>query len=303
MTAYLRGREEVVRALGWKIQYAEWIALVCLTGGYFTRAQLAVFLGVGYRRARHIVREMLKREIVTEAPLEGRMVCRVPGIRIYRALRVPYLCPRAAASMHLVMRRLLSLDYVLEHPGLCWLPAEAEQVGAFDALGIGREHLPSRLCGGKASHHFPDGLPIAVDGGRAHFAFADPGYAVGVPFRRWAKAHRPLWEMLRVRGYTVEVVAVVRTVRELQRARRQLKWWSRPVEQGSEEGRAVRRELGQIERTILEGNDDALAPYGDIQGALRRIVELRKLERSLRPEPTVDAFDIWRSDRLRGGWS
>ena len=33
------------------------------------------------------------------------------------------------------MRRLLSLDYVLEHPGLPWLPTESEKVGAFKALG------------------------------------------------------------------------------------------------------------------------------------------------------------------------
>ena len=152
-------------------------------------------------------------------------------------------------------------------------------------------------------HHFPDALPIAVDGGRARFAFADPGYTVGVAFRRWAKAHRPLWEMLRARGYAIEVVAVVRTVRELQRARRQLECWARPVAPGSEKGGAVRRELEQVERAILEGDGDALAPYGDLQGGLRRIAELRKLELSRRPRPTVDASDTWRSMRLPGGWS
>ena len=40
------------------------------------------------------------------------------------------------------MRRLLSLDYVLEHPGLPWLPTESEKVGAFEALGIERRIAP-----------------------------------------------------------------------------------------------------------------------------------------------------------------
>ena len=48
------------------------------------------------------------------------------------------------------MRRLLSLDYVIEHSGLPWLPTEPEKVAAFEALGIERELLPSRLYRGAA---------------------------------------------------------------------------------------------------------------------------------------------------------
>ena len=43
------------------------------------------------------------------------------------------------------MRRLLSLDYLLEHPDLPWLPTEPEKVSAFDVLGIEHRLLPSRL--------------------------------------------------------------------------------------------------------------------------------------------------------------
>ena len=48
------------------------------------------------------------------------------------------------------MRRLLSLDYVIEHSALPWLPTEPEKVAAFEALGIERELLPSRLYRGAA---------------------------------------------------------------------------------------------------------------------------------------------------------
>ena len=37
-----------------------------------------------------------------------------------------------------LMRCLLSLDYVLGHTGLPWLPTEPEKVGAFETIGIER---------------------------------------------------------------------------------------------------------------------------------------------------------------------
>ena len=58
----------------------------------------------------------------------------------------------------MLLRRLLSLDYVLEHTGLPWLPTEPEKVGAFEALGIERRLLPSRLYRGAAGNtrrYFP----------------------------------------------------------------------------------------------------------------------------------------------------
>ena len=35
---------------------------------------------------------------------------------------------RSRGSTNVVMRWLLSLDFVLEHPGMRWLPTEAEKV-------------------------------------------------------------------------------------------------------------------------------------------------------------------------------
>ena len=44
-------------------------------------------------------------------------------------------CRRPAAP-EVVLRRLLSLDYVLEHPHAAWLPTEDEKVSALTAAGI-----------------------------------------------------------------------------------------------------------------------------------------------------------------------
>ena len=65
-------------------------------------------------------------------------VCRIYGRGIYRALGAEDIRHRRIASTEVLMRRLLSLDYVLEHPHLPWLPTEPEKMAAFEALGIER---------------------------------------------------------------------------------------------------------------------------------------------------------------------
>ena len=65
-------------------------------------------------------------------------VCRIFSRGLYRALGTEDIRHRRTASADVLMRRLLSLDYVLEHSGLPWLPTEPEKVAAFEALGIER---------------------------------------------------------------------------------------------------------------------------------------------------------------------
>ena len=56
------------------------------------------------------------------------------------------------------MRRVLSFDYVIEHPDLPWLPTESEKVAAFEALDMGRSLMPVRVyrgAAGGARRYFP----------------------------------------------------------------------------------------------------------------------------------------------------
>lgn len=307
MIVHLQGREEVLRALGWKGRHAEWIALAGLTGGYFTRAQLSAYVGVGSVQARHIVNRMVKEGFAVERMLNGRKVCRIAGRPIYRVLGVPKLRTLSSASDELVVRRLLSLDYVLEHPALPWLPTPAEQVAAFEALGIAREVLPGRRVRGRTHPgrlHFQHRLPIALFPDRALFVYVDPGHAHARTMREWGTAHRRLWEALGRLRRTIEVVAVVRTVRELRRARAMLTRWSLPdTSPSSAEHRAVLEEIRRIERAILEGDAAVFQEDGGIQATLKQLVRLREFEREARPRPSIDAYDTWRSTRLRAGWS
>ena len=306
MIAHLRGRQEVLRALGWKGRRAEWIALAALGSSYFVPAQLARFLGVQERQAKHIIRMMSKREIVNERPIQGHKVHTIRDLEIYRALGEPNLRPRFPASEDVIMRCLLSLDYMVEQQELAWLPTESDKVGAFEAMGIGSEVLPKRFYnrfGSGLWRLFPDKRPIALEDGRALFVFTDPGYTRSAPLRRWGAAHRGLWDGLRERGWAVHVVAVVRTVRVLQRALRVVGRWARPAAVPARAVGAARAERERIERAVLEGDERALAPYGDLQAGLKRMVELEDFESNHRPWPRIDTLEVWRSGRLAGGWS
>ena len=66
----------------------------------------------------------------------GGKTCRISGKGIYRALGVENIRHRRKANRSVVMRRLLSLDFVLEHPGLNWLPTEGEKVEFIEGLGV-----------------------------------------------------------------------------------------------------------------------------------------------------------------------
>ena len=120
-----RDARQALKPFGWTGRQAEWIALACLHSGVFTRAQLSAYLRIDRWQALRFVRAMSERRLAADETLEGRKVCRICGRGIYRALGAEDLRHRRTASDEVLLRRLLSLDYVLEHTGLSWLPDRA----------------------------------------------------------------------------------------------------------------------------------------------------------------------------------
>ena len=313
MIAHLRGREQALEPFGWKERKAEWIALACLHSGAFTRAQATRFLDTHHERARRLVHALIAHGLAAEETVPrvrgiGR-VCRIYARSLYRALGAEHIRHRRTASPGVLMRRLLSLDYVIEHTGLPWLATEHEKVGAFEALGIERASLPVRVYRGAAGttrRYFPLKLPVALEAERAVFVYVDPGHDTTTALRSWAVAHRGLWKALGERGRSIEVVAVVRTVRELQRALTILENWTNTSTASGpsavpEPDSAARREIVRIEQAIRDKNDRVLKEYGDLQACLKRIVELNDLHRSSTPGTMIHGFATWRSRRLPGG--
>ena len=137
MIAHLKGRERAVEEFGWTGRKAEWNALVCLHSGVFTRKQAMRFLDAHPEQARRVVHALIAQGLAAEETVPGvrgiGRVCRIFSRRLYRALGAEHIRHRRDASNEVLMRRLLSLDYVIEHADLPWLPTEDEKVAAFEA--------------------------------------------------------------------------------------------------------------------------------------------------------------------------
>ena len=306
MIAHLQGREKALGCFGWTAGQAEWIALVCLHSGVFTRDQICDWLGIHRRSARRFIREMADRRLAAMDRVAGRSICRISARAVYRALGAEDIRHRRIASAEVLLRRLLSLDYVMGHTGQAWLPTEPEKVGAFEALGIERRILPVRVyrgAAGETRRHFPLKLPVALDGRGAVFVYADPGHETAAGLRSWGSAHRELWDALRERGVPVEAVAAVLDGREFERAEKVLANWTAPARspgrsRASSTGRGIRREIERIEQAIRRNDESVIQSHGGLKGCLARIVELRAALPAAPSEAMIDGFTVWRSGRL-----
>ena len=201
MIEHLRGRERKLEPLGWTGPEAEWIALVCLHSGVFTRAQFCHYFHADRKRA-----------------------LGVENIRHRRKARQP-----------VVMRRLLSLDFVLEHPGMNWLPAEPEKVAFFEKLGLSRRLIPRRIyygAVGAQKRYFALKLPLAGDARTVTFAYVDPGHQTDRELHSWGAAHGRLWDALREKGRQVRVIGIAVENDTVDRTARGLRVWAATPPEG-----------------------------------------------------------------------
>ena len=67
MIEHLKGRERALASLGWTGREAEWIALVCLHSGVFTRAQFCHYFEARRNAAHRIVQTLIERREAVES--------------------------------------------------------------------------------------------------------------------------------------------------------------------------------------------------------------------------------------------
>ena len=67
MIEHLKGREQALAALGWTGREAEWIALVCLHSGVFTRAQFCHYFDTQRNAALRFVKALVDRREAVES--------------------------------------------------------------------------------------------------------------------------------------------------------------------------------------------------------------------------------------------
>ncbi len=297
-------RAKALEPFGWTGRRAEWIALACFHGGVFTRQQWTSFLGCHHEKVGRAVRKLVAQGVASEEKPHGingiGRICRIHGRKIYRALGAGDHRRRRITSPAVLMRRLLALDYVLEHPRLPWLPSDADRLAAFEALAIERELLPQRVYRGALGglrRFFPLRLPIALDTERAVFVYAEPGHETATALRSWGAAHGDLWKALGDLGHKIEVVAVARRWKEDHRAGRVLASWAR-YPSPSEIDEETRRELARIEQAILGGDVRVLDEYGGLQAALKRAIALEKRASRRAGRGLTERVATWRTVRL-----
>ena len=306
MIAHLRGRDRKLEALGWTGQDAEWITLVCLHSGIFTRAQFCDYFDTFRKHAHRFVKTLIERRQAVETDLVtfngGGKTCRISSHTIYRALGVENIRHRRKASKPVVIRRLLSLDFVLEHPGMNWLPAEAEKVEYFEKLGLSKKLIPRRIYYGMAGNqkrYFALKLPLAVDPEIVTFVYIDPGHQTDRELYSWGAAHGPLWEALRKKGKQVRVIGIAVENATVDRAARVLETWAAADPGTNHEGLTAKQEIKAIDEAMTRKDREFLARYGGFSKAARRSVELqRRPETKLTEGVSIDDYSTWRAVRF-----
>ena len=212
------------------------------------------------------------------------------------------------------MRRLLSLDYLIERPTLGWLPTEDEKVQRFEALGIDRGVFPYRKYGTegqpKIPRYFAFNLPIAVDEQAATFVYVDAGQSTDSELRAWGVAHAPLWAALRARTFAVHVVAVGTGAAAADRAAPVLKRWTQDGDgQGAPDlttptkaDPEIRQELAWLERALSAGDRQTLNEVGGWRQASDRFLYLSELPEGTPTRTTgrgaIDRCSTWSTLRL-----
>ena len=324
MIEHLHDREKALESFGWRGREAEWIALVCLHSGVFTRAQFCFYFEgsekeieapAGRKRAERFVRALIEKKMGVEDDRAifpgGARACRISNKEIYRKLGIENVRHRREADDSVMLRRLLSLDYVLEYPELSWLPTEPEKVGFFESLGIDRSRIPHRVyqgAVGKQTRYFALKLPIAVAAKTATFVYVDPGKDTDTELRSWGAAHEWLWRALRGKGIQVRAVVIGAAHTATRRSKAALQSWSKGAgEQGEQRAAGptqddppVKAEMQYIENALVKLDTAIVAKYGGVKGISKRLIELKTLPRSKGATGvSIDGYETWVSRRLR----
>ena len=303
MIAHLREREKALERFGWNPEDAEWVAMVCLHSGVFTRSQYTAYFHAHHSRAQRFVQTLVDMKFAVEEPIpvirrmDRTQACRITYKSIYRELGVPNIRHRRFADPAAYLRRLLSLDYVIEHPELEWLPTEEEKVFYCTGVGVPKNQLPKRIYGGSAgsvARYFHLKLPIA-GGPATMFVYVDPGNNTSTELRNWGWAHQHAWSVMRERGIKIHLAAIGINPDADNRARAVLAGWAHDNTgaNGGSNGRSphaaeLQKEINELSRALDTFDSKVLARFGGFTRAGARYRSVR----GMLANPTAAAIRI-----------
>ena len=307
---HLNGRaEKLADSLDLPADLAEWLAVSALHAGCFLRTQLQYYGGYDEENRMSVLRiihRLSKKELIIETPAESLgLLARVTNKAVYRLLDAGDIRHRRKASWPLTFRRLLCLDYVLDHPQLPWLPTEEEKLACFARLGVTREDLPFREYRGADNvghtrRYFANKHPIAVDlhARRAVFVYADSEEKSPQGVRSWRKEHAALWSAIHRQGFRLEIVHAGFNPRLSESVSRLFTSWQH-APQSPHSTAEVENELALVQDAIKSNDEAALRIYGGFNGALRASAALKKRLRQLSEAAAFSAtYRVWISERI-----
>ena len=305
---HLNGRaEKLADSLDLPAELAEWLAVAALHSGCFLRSQLQFFFGYDEENRMstlRIIHRLTDRQLITETPVDSLgLLARITNKTVYRLIGADNIRHRRLASWPLMFRRLLSLDYVLDHPQLPWLPTESEKVACFDHLEINRANLPHRVWHGAPGHTvrlFANKHPIAVDPSskQAHFVYTDSEEKSPQGVRSWRSEHAALWSDLYRLGFNLHIVhASFNTRLEESVSRVFTSWMNLP--RSTVSSAEIETAIKLVQQAIRSNDKLALKKYGGFNGALKASAhfqeQLRKQAIAIGYSAT---YSTWLSERI-----
>ena len=200
------------------------------------------------------------------------------------------------------MRRLLSLDFVLEHPGMNWLPTEGEKVEFIEGLGVHSNLIPRRIyygAVGAQKRYFALKLPVAGGARTVTFAYVDPGRDTTGELNTWGGVHGRLWDAIRAKGRRVEVVAIGAELDTVLRADRVLQLWAAADPGKVIEGLTAKQEIRAIKEALHKRDRVFFGQYGGMSRAAERYKELLTLpEAELAEGVSIDGYSTYHATRF-----
>jgi len=176
-------RSRVLEGFGYTARQAHFLALVALHGGYFLRRQYVAFTGAAHGQAAvRFIAHTVAREHVRAVPYgrHGHVfhLCARP---IYAAIGEEHNRNRRTAEWEAVMRKPMTLDFVLARPEATFWATEEDKVSLLRELKIEPESWPakhylSRRTGGPmTTRYFVDKMPWyrVPDDPRLWFAYVN----------------------------------------------------------------------------------------------------------------------------------
>ena len=266
-----------------------------------------------HSRAQRFVQTLVDFKLAVEEPIpvirrmDRTQACRITYKGIYRELGVPNIRHRRFADPGAYLRRLLSFDYVIEHPDLEWLPTEEEKVFYCTGVGVPKNQLPKRIYTGAAgglARYFHLKLPIA-GGPTTTFVYVDPANGTSTELRYWGRTHQHVWSVMRSRGIKIHLTAIGINPDADNRARAVLAGWARKdksAHNGSGQVAELQKELQELSRALDTFDSKVLRRF---EGFTRPGAHYRELK-NMQAKPAtaairIDTFEVWRSWRIYPG--